>query len=296
MTHRLTSILIALALVLASAVSAQAQTWPNEPSGSTLLSDHSFTSVAGDGWATNSGALTIVSDGSAPQSPSSVLQMSFPPGLQGGTSPGAVYFPLGTTYREMYMGFWWKASTNWEGGAMGGGQKISFFQPTGSWNLVMLLNPDHTISVYFPNDSQVNNCNLSPSWGDCPGTRQLYGGVWNPQVSFGVWHRIETYVKMSSSTTSQDGIIRWWIDGNLAGNFTTVNFPQYPISQVELDSTWGNVGDVKTTTTQFWFDHVRVTRGGTSSGGGGTSPPPPPPPPPSPPSPPNAPTLLRRLP
>ncbi|MFO0773705.1 MAG: hypothetical protein U0172_03455 [Nitrospiraceae bacterium] len=300
MTH-LARLLLVIALLCIPALSAHAQSWPNEPSGSTLLSDHNYSSLAGDGWSIQGSGVSVVQDGSAPFSPSSVMQHRFGPGLPGGTSVGVSYFPLSPTRRELYMGFYWKASSNWEGGSLGGGQKISFIQGAGAWNMVMLLNPNGKISVYFPNTEQVQNCQLQGSWGDCPGTVQVYPNVSNPTIGFGGWHLIEYYVKMSSSSSSNDGIIRWWVDGQLNGNFTNANFPQYQIIQAEFDPTWGNVGDTKTTETFFWYDHVRVSTGGTSSGGSGgggvtpPSPPPPPPPPPSPPSPPNAPTLLRRL-
>lgn len=293
MTHRLTSIMIALALLLASAASAQAQAWPNEPSGGTVLTDQSFSCLVCNGWIAEGSSLTT--DATAPLSPSSVMQQRFGPGLVGGTSPGYAAFPIGAPKRELYFAFKWKPSSNWTGSPMGGGQKISFMIPQSDWLMVMLLTPQKKITAYFSNWGGVSNCSL-PGYGDCPGTRIVYANVNNPTITMGEWHTIEYYIKVSTSTTSQDGILRWWIDGQLAANFTNVNYPQYGIVEAKLDATWGENGDVKSDTTYFWFDHVRVVAGGTSSGGGGTSPPPPPPPPPSPPSPPNAPTLLRRLP
>jgi hypothetical protein len=43
-------------------------------------------------------------------------------------------------------------------------------------------------------------------------------------IAMGVWYRIETEVRLNSTETSQDGIIRIWIDGDLKYEKTNVNF------------------------------------------------------------------------
>ncbi|MFO0773271.1 MAG: hypothetical protein U0172_01225 [Nitrospiraceae bacterium] len=259
--------LIAGALALLAPTHAQAQAWPNEPSGATVLTDSNYNCLVCNGWdiSGNSG-MSIVADATAPFSPSNVMQHKFSSGLPGGRSVGVSYFPVVPTRRELYMGFWWKASSSWEGGSLGGGQKISFIQGAGAWNMVMLLNPNRKLSVYFPNTEQVQNCQLQGAWGDCPGSVQVFPNAANPEITLDTWHRIEYYVKLSTTSTSQDGVIRWWVDGQLNGNFTNANFPQYQIIQAEFDPTWGNVGDTKSTTHYFWYDHVHVSTGGTSGG------------------------------
>lgn len=265
----LSAVLLAAGLLASSPSPAAAQSWPNEPSGSTVLTDYAYNSMTGSGWGL-SGAwgVSLGSDPSAPLSPSNVLQMRFPPGLEGGRSTGNSYFPVGNL-TELYAGFWWKPSTNWEGGS--GGQKISFIQPSGSWNLVFLLNAASTglpykVNAYYPNSAGVNNCHLSSVWGDCPGSVQIFANASNPTISLGVWHRMEMYVKKSSSPTSRDGILRWWIDGVLCANYTNVNYPAENIVQFEFDPTWGNVGETKTAAEHyFWYDHVHLSTGGSGS-------------------------------
>src|SRR5690606_41092989 len=66
--------LVALLLVICSFLHSpvEAQTWPNEPSGSTLISDHNFTTCEANGWTGNCNQIT--SDATAPLSPTSVMR------------------------------------------------------------------------------------------------------------------------------------------------------------------------------------------------------------------------------
>ena len=47
-----------------------------------------------------------------------------------------------------------------------------------------------------------------------------------------------------------DGIIRWWMDGVLVGNYTNVKFPNdNGFVEYQISPTWGgNTGDIKTET------------------------------------------------
>jgi hypothetical protein len=250
---------------------AAAQAWPNEPQGSTVLTDRGFDCIACDGWGfTNDPRTTIGGDTSAP-SPPNVLQMRFTSGVPGGQSVGNVYYPL-NSLRELYAGFWWKPGATWNGGT--GGQKINFMMgDNGKWNIVMLLYADHKINIYFPNSVGVNNCHLPGVWGDCPGTVQVYANVSNPTITLGVWHRMELYIKQSTSPTSRDGIIKWWIGGALCGDFTNVNFPEDRLIQYEFDATWGNIGDVNAREFFFSYNNVRLSTGGTLKQGNTAAPP-----------------------
>ena len=55
--------------------------------------------------------------------------------------------------------------------------------------------------------------------------------VWYPNVAAsrinpGEWHRVEFYYRWETTPgVSGDGIIRWWVDGTLNGNHTTVHYP-----------------------------------------------------------------------
>lgn len=268
----LSTVLLAAGLMAGTPSPAAAQACPNEPTGGTLLTDWGFNSQSWpSGW--GGGPPQIVSDPSAPQSPSSVARQTFSTGMGGGVSPSNYYYtsiPYPT--RELYTCYWWKASNPWQG-HVSGTNKIHFFMGGGStWNQVVDMhgpvNGPYKYYLYFPiNGVSVSNGHISSSYGDDPGSRVLVPNVTNPDATLGQWHRIEHYAKLSSSATSRDGILMWWVDGQLVGNFTNVNYPQEPIVEFQFSPTWGGTGDVKAQTDYFQWDHVRLVTGGSVGGG-----------------------------
>ena len=66
--------------------------FPNEPSGTTPVMDWGHNALTGGGWYDiyNGYMTSIISDGTAPLSPSNVLQQRFPQGLVGGYGGGGV--------------------------------------------------------------------------------------------------------------------------------------------------------------------------------------------------------------
>ena len=54
--------------------------------------------------------------------------------------------------------------------------------------------------------------------------------VWEPNVAtsaiaYDHWYRVEWYVRWESAPGAGDGILRFWIDGVLNGDYGTVSFP-----------------------------------------------------------------------
>jgi hypothetical protein len=73
----------------------------------------------------------------------------------------------------------------------------------------------------------------------------------------GSWHKIELYFRYN---TPANGIIRWWMDGTLIGDYTNISFPASGcFAEFQFSPTWGGVGDVKTETDYFWFDRAYVS-------------------------------------
>lgn len=251
-------------LVLFTCMSnAFAAVWPNDPPGSTLLTDWNFTTLTGNGWFdAYPGSSVIVSDPTTPGSPNNVVQMTYHKGMIGGIGPGNINYPLPANTFELYAGYWWKPSNPWQGHIAG--NKISFFLGNGNAGSIILFmagppTGPFTLSIYYPTVG-VSNGHLPNSYGDDPGTRHLNGNVSNPTIELGKWHRLELYTKHSTTGTSKDGIIRWWLDGTLVGNHINVNFVRSPFAEFQFAPTWGGTGDVKTQTDYFWFDDVRLSR------------------------------------
>lgn len=247
---------------------AWSQTWPNEPSGSTLLTDFAWNASSGSGWYQNGGAY-ISSDATAPLSPSNVLTFRYGSGYGGGGSPDIVFTSVTSAGDDIWYGYWWKANAGWQAHPTGV-NKISFlFNGNSSGLSIMIMQGTSPYGlVYYHEMPTVNNCHMSVD-GDCgPSSFRLWGNTGNSgQVVPGNWYRIEVYQKKSTSSTSRDGIVRWWVNGVKIGDYNNLNYPDVRWSEFQFSPTWGGVGSNKTQTDYYWFDHVRISTGGTASGG-----------------------------
>lgn len=236
---------------------AIAQTWPNEPANSTLITDWPFTTLTGGGW-NHTGSATIVSDPTAPLSANNVGRFQYSSGFNGGSGPDNVYYSLPDA--TLYFGFWWKPSNPWQGHSSNV-NKIQFLMGNGHDMYVNMHGPNGgpyhlEWDLQFPN---VSNGHL-PGYGDNPGTWVVSGNVNSTTITLGNWHRIEAIVSRSTSTSARNGILKWWLDGVLQGNYTNVNYPSTPFVEFQFAPTWGGTGDTKTQTDNYWFDHVRISR------------------------------------
>jgi hypothetical protein len=238
-----------LLLLLVWASAAAAQTWPNEPGGATVISDHAFNTALGDGFNVETG-VPIVSDATAPLSPPNVLRFTYPIGFPSGSGPGTVSYE-GLNLKDLYLGFWWKPSDPWQGQSSGV-NKILFISTYAGGSLIPIL--------CGPNGGPYHLC-MAPEWKDT--WTWLSRNVSDPEVTLGAWHRIEVLAIRSTTTTSADGVVKWWLDGTLVGNHTDVNFDNYATQNwymVKFNPTWGGgVGEFKTETDYFSFDHVRIS-------------------------------------
>ena len=226
--------------------------WPNEPVGLTVLTDWAEDAVVGGGWrnaypvSLAKGYVSIVRDGTARWSPPNVLQFFYPIGFPTGVAPATVYYDMAAT-KELYAGFWWKASNPWQDNAAG--NKIAFmFAQSGDGQMFIMMNgvgaPRHlVVTTEFPGDN-----------------RNLWPNVSNPDVTLGVWHRIEWSAKYSTTGSSRDGIVQWWLDGVRVGSYTDVQLPgDAGFLDFQFSPTFGGTGPVKTENDYYWVDHVHVS-------------------------------------
>ena len=275
------ALLLALAgLVLAASCSSAPSVataedrWPNEPAGLDVLADWGFNEeppVLGDeeiagsaGWSVvygtppgpDRGWVRRVRDAAAPMSPPFVYEFEYPEGMIEGVAPGTVYFPPNPSglakylpmaskglpgADEIYVGFWWKASTPFDYGP--NGNKIAFLfngggDRGGQQFLIML--PDGRLHVLpeYPGDYRWRHPNVNDTI-----------------VTLGQWHRIEWYSRLST------GSMKWWVDGVLQGSHEDVRNP-VPFDMFQFSPTWGgNTGAKKKQTDRYWFDHLRLSVG-----------------------------------
>lgn len=90
----------------------------NEPAGMTKLGEHDCSVLTPSGWGlqqTYAGGVVVAVDQTAPKSPPGVLQQNFTSKLTGGSSPGIVGKGLNPQPKTLYVAFWMKLSSNFQG-------------------------------------------------------------------------------------------------------------------------------------------------------------------------------------
>lgn len=268
--------LLTLTFGLSTAQSHAAGVWTNEPAGANVVLDCPFNSVSGCGILDVYSSSQIVSDGTAQLSASNVLKST----LYAGNSTGGMQlnYAMPNIYREMYVGLMWRTNPEFQGRAAG--NKTFFMRGPDSIGVFVIqggLASGSGPLVWSHNSGALNNSHT------CSADLGLlcYPNVSNGIVQRGVWTKIEAYMKASTSNTSRDGIVRWWINGVLAGNYTNINYAGAGLNEWIWTETWdgcgGNIcdlGKVNTANWEHYVDHLHIS---IPNGTGSTDNPPGPP-------------------
>jgi len=246
-------------------------TFPNEPAGSTTLLDHNFSTALGSGMTdyynsrNRPGALQA--DGTAPVSPSNCFVSYITPGSNtGGTELG---WASGPVYDDLFVGMSWRTNAQFEGRPQG--NKTFFMRGPGGDGLpnrtngVFLFNNaslvgGQGVSIFSPNTGNLNNQHITGS--SDPGV-PIFPNVGNGTLTRGTWYKIQAYMKKSTNVSSQDGILRWWINGVLVGNYTNLNYPG-GFNEWLWSETWdGTPNFTVSVQWEHWLDHLYISTGGT---------------------------------
>jgi hypothetical protein len=227
----------------------------NEPAGMTLVTNTDFSSLTGGGWTYGPkwGTARIVSDATAPYSPSSVLQFDYPAGFTAaGESPAAMRPPsIGANRHELFWGFYWKANPEWQSHSSNI-NKILF-----GW-----INGSTTFGLTWHNASiNVGGRQVGPTLALFEGgDYHLFNTSQAQDIEPGTWYKIEFYFRPSSGSGTADGEFRLWVNGVLYSNHQNIVTPSGTITEVYYDPTWGGVGgSPKAHDDWFRIDQTRIS-------------------------------------
>ncbi len=233
--------------------------WPNEPLGFTTSSNQPWDTILSNGWnylrRASSEDDDIVSDPSAPFSAPNVLRIHFTPDMGSNNEPSVHWIPL-PGVQEIYTGWWIKLSANWQASPAGAG-KMTFLFTNGVGQVYT--------NLYHQGGDPVNG------WVNGPPYRVGVNTEWAPYgqnvllpnatttfINPGEWHRVEAYYRWETTPgVSGDGIIRWWVDGVLNGNFTNVHYPASSFIEYQYAPTLQNA---PSTTQYMYIDHTVVSK------------------------------------
>jgi len=179
----------------------------------------------------------IVMDPTAPLSPQNVLRMIFTPDMGPDNEPSVHWIGLPGN-REIYTAWWIKLSPDWTPGPTFSGMMTSLFT-----NVPGQVCPGLYHTCVWPEvcNPEVNGppykVGVNTEW-EPDGQQIWFPNVTTTWVNPGEWHRIEFYYKWETSPgVSGDGIIRWWVDGVLNGDYRAVYYPEDSFIELQLAPT-----------------------------------------------------------
>ena len=270
---KLTTIVSAMTLCLGVVAAPQiygAGVWTNEPAGANVVLDCPFNSVQGCGILDAYSTSQITSDSSAPISPGSAVKST----LYAGNSSGGMQLNYVTSqaYREMYVGLMWRTNSQFQGRQVG--NKTFFVRGPQNNNVFLFnnaaLNNGTGLMIFSHNSANLDNshaCALDIGLA-------CYPNVGPGVLNVGVWTKLEAYIKASTTNTSRDGIVRWWVNGVPAGNYTNMNVASLGLNEWVWSETWdGTVNPAPSVDWSHFIDHLHIS----IPGGGSTDQPPGPP-------------------
>jgi hypothetical protein len=245
-----TTTAIGVAVTVTNALSAA---WPNQPAGFVTLNDQAWDLLTGVGWnylrRSSSIDDSIMIDTTAPFSPLNDLKIVFTPSMAPDSEPSVHWMGL-SDVKEVYTGWWMKVSPNWTCSPAGCG-KVTFLFTNGSLGQVYT-------GIYHPSDTVAGppyRIGANTEWSPY-GQKIWYPNVTTTNIFPGEWHRIEFYYKWE--TAPGNGIIRWWVDGTLNGDYTNVS---YPPSLGFIEFQYAPTLQTPPPATQYMYiDHTHVSK------------------------------------
>jgi hypothetical protein len=223
----------------------------NEPPGLTLISEHQWDCTVCNGWDWNGSNTTAQADATAPRSPAGVARVAFLPSNPQDTGPGTGWHPLeGLT--ELYAAYWIKLSPNWE--ALDQGAKLHMNWTAGvedpiTYGLLRQGRAPHSISavvLWQP---------YGYDWPGANGDGSFPNNVATTPIQLNTWYLVEFYYKWSNG--GANGILRWWVNGKLQGDYTNL---QYPNTVGFIEYQWAFTRQRSPLDTEYIFiDHTRLS-------------------------------------
>ena len=230
--------------------------WPNEPAGFTVLSDGRMDALVGKTWrilqrrTTNGSGAGLTSDTTTAGTVSRVLQFKYAAGFPGGYEPAVVFYNPPTPVRETYFGFRWKPGAPWEPHPSGVNKIAFMFPATSSGGTLYLM-------MFF--DGTNYTIQVEPTFEK--DTRRLAPTVTATPVVLGAWHLIEWYARYSTTSTSRDGVTKWWLDGVLQGEYSDLQMPpDAGFIEYQFAPTWGGMEGSKARTGCYWYERAHISQ------------------------------------
>ena len=147
---------------------------------------------------------------------------------------------------QVYVGNWWKVSDPWQGHPSNS-NKVQYLFSNGDGSMAMIM---------YGHPGGPYEMRVFPDWHG----QWLTPNVANVPVTLGVWHQLEWLVEYGPTQDPPSGRVRWWMDGQLLGDWQNVRLSALPLAQYKVAPVWGGAEAVlKTELDYYWYDHTYVS-------------------------------------
>lgn len=224
----------------------------DSPPSYPVLSRNPLAALNALGWRTtddSDGLLGIATALGALLNAPGVMQFTYPVGFVGGAAPATEYFDFPPA-KHFYASFAWKANADWQGHESDVNKLAFVYQSEGIGD---------TYICFYGAPGGPYELRVALEFVNADRRDFLVPNVSNVPVALGSWHQIEWQVEYNTATNPANGIVRWWMDGKLIGQYTDVLFPVMGVREFQLSPTWGGVGGVKTQTDYFWYANALLS-------------------------------------
>lgn len=284
-------VLFSILLLPMFALPADAQ-WANRPAGLGVVTDCPFSGTLCPEWQNVYNTQAYASFPNEPLSPPLALDSFLAANATTGNGQWVLPFP---SAREVFLGMWWSQNADFEGYAPFANKVLFLMNEGGDANFLNWIqyggkNTPGTLTWVFQGKDGANNCHISgyvspgcsnPANG--PGTGNLLpnGSSAGTIAAGSGWHKVEIYIKSSTTINSKDGIFRMWVDGSKTTDYEGLNISAGGTNNAQVNNTWdgsASLGCAFRDCSKSWhhyFGHILVASTTGTGGGGGTTPPPP---------------------
>ncbi len=248
--------------------------YPNQPAGFTRFAENTCAGVAGSTTGTPlAGSWSFynqdsnnffASDGSDPVSPPGIWVANLYVGMPAGIGPGGGFAGWNaagnaTTYRQLYMAFWFRVREATYEAKVYPGTKIAlvgYNSPISSGSndgIIEILSGGQAFGSAFQL-AFIQQNNVARQMSPNVNTSSLF--------TCAAWHRIETVLLLNSAMGVADGTFKMWIDGIQTHNYTDVKYITTTTNAFfsqKWEITWGGGPGTRTTDNHLDYAHAYLS-------------------------------------
>lgn len=277
-------ILLRLLIVLIVGLPAVADAqFANRPSGLSTIYDCPYTGTmcpysraSNDRFENVYSTQAFDNFGNAPLSPPSVMKSFVAAGAATNTGNGQWINHL-PNVRQLFFATWWNTNAAFAGWPNNTNKMLFARNPAIDNNFLVWQGPQGSCkTLKWYNQAQYANNHLPNTFGmnypiDGTGWFEPNQGNSGTVCAGAGWKKIEVYLSVSTTTTSRDGVIKWWLDGVLIGHHTGVNLTPNGITEFQVNHTWDGGDRGSTTEWAHYWDQMLIAASSGGGGGGGTT-------------------------